>query len=215
MPKTPPSLVVSLVVLAAACSKPGPPSETIERTPSRASETPTQQPPQSPETPPKSERPATETHDEEERGRNAAPGVRAPMTVTVSGPPNPKSGQEIDINVVIDRARPSTTPITLRIKVPAGAQLARGDRKEVITDSSATEIRRTFRVTLRRVPSTDLTVSVDSRGPSSGVHATGSYRFGRPAEKLPQPKRSSTPTVIGGRNLGRPIMILPPASSSP
>ncbi len=146
---------------------------------------------------------------------SARHGVRAPMTARIQGPANPRPGDVITVELTVHRPRPNAQPMRLEAKIPRGARLVSGQPLETIRNQTDVLVRRTFRFAIAQIPADDLQVVVASRGRSHGVRATARYGFGRPAPKLPQPSRAKQPTVIGGRNLGRPIVIPPPTTGPP
>lgn len=196
---------IACTTLLVACSKPDP----VERVEQKAGDEPTQAASTQPPSPPG--RVSVAPVAPQETGTEAH--GRAPLTLRVSGPPTARAGDVVEIEIAVDRPRPTTTPMRLKVVVPPGAELVEGETEETITDSASSPIRRTLVLRLSRVPSDDLQVSLDVRESSHGAHATGAYRFGRPEPKLAQPPRSPKRTVIGGRDFGRAIPLSPPGGS--
>ena len=62
--------------------------------------------------------------------------------------------------------------------------LLAGKAHEVINDATAPTITRDFRMRVKRVPRTDLQVTVSARSPVYGATARAAYRFGRPPAKV-------------------------------
>jgi hypothetical protein len=109
------------------------------------------------------------------------------MVVKVRGPESVQPGSKIELTVTIERRLVDNNPLKLAIQLPQGASLLEGVADEQIVDGRSPTLTRKISISIGAVPASDVLVSVDVRGAGYGVHATDSYRFGRPEPKLPQP----------------------------
>ena len=122
----------------------------------------------------------------------------APMHVVVSGPERPPVGTPFKVSIAIDRVQAAMVPLELSVTLPAGARVIAGATRETIVDRAKLTFRRTLTVQFdKRAPANDLVVTVSHQTLSSGVTATGHYRFGRPEPKLAQPKFVQQPGMRG------------------
>jgi hypothetical protein len=118
-------------------------------------------------------------------------------------------GRVLDLRLRLTRHGRWPLPVRVRIDLPAGARLVRGDlRREVVLDPHA-EADVDLQVQLDRVPGDDLVAVVHSGAGHAGLHAEPRYRFGRPAPQPPTPPRSRRLLVLGGRSFGAPVAMPP------
>lgn len=131
-----------------------------------------------------------------------------PVRVTVDGPAVVTPGT--DIRVVVQLSLPGAlgVPLHWNVQLPHGVTALpdSAPTKDVFTSSTA-QLQRTLLLHVDRVPSQDVVVTVDAATPSWGVHATGAYRFGRPAPAAPQVPQDGPAVVLDGKSLGRPTLL--------
>lgn len=113
--------------------------------------------------------------------------AQAPLVVRVQGPAHVAAGDIVRLTLHIERRGPSTEPLDVSVRLPAGASLAEGLGQETIADTRGTTLTRALTIAIQSVPADDVQVTVDAQGQGYGMHATAAYRFGRPEPKLPQP----------------------------
>jgi len=135
---------------------------------------------------------------------------RPPVVVRMKGPDSVAAGQDITLVAEIEQHVGDRAPVTLNLKLPAGVRLVEGAASETLHPGN-TRLERRFVVHVDKVPAEDIELSVDTQNPAFGARASGAYRFGRAQPKLAEPVRTDQDTVIGGKNLGRPIELKPAA----
>src|SRR5262249_53176705 len=99
---------------------------------------------------------------------------QAPVTLTVgavSGEPLPAG--RVDLHAELRRNGPWPYPIAVEWRLPQGVRAASGPQAVVAEDGAD------LGLDLAIVPSEDLVVAAESRGPAGGFHAEARYRFGR------------------------------------
>jgi hypothetical protein len=126
----------------------------------------------------------------------------------MQGPDSVVAGQDITLVAEISQHVGDRAPVTLNLKLPAGVRLMEGSASETLPPGNS-KLERRFVVHIDKVPSEDIELSADVQNPAFGARASGAYRFGRAQPKLAEPARTSQDTVVGGKNLGRPIELKP------
>jgi len=133
---------------------------------------------------------------------------RPPVVVRMQGPDSVALGQDITLVAEIEQHVGDKAAVTLNLKLPAGVRLVEGAASETLRPGN-TRLERRFVVHIDKLPTEDIELSVDTQNPAFGARATGAYRFGRAQPKLAEPVRTDQDTLIGGKNLGRPIELKP------
>ncbi|MCS6901442.1 MAG: hypothetical protein RMJ98_17470 [Myxococcales bacterium] len=123
-----------------------------------------------------------------------------PVIVKVRGPDKVSPGERFSLEVDIE-VKPTSEPLSLRVRLPAGVTLVDGVTEETLAASP--RILRTLQLQIGEIPKEDLHVEVVQRGPNWGARATASYRFGRPEPTLPQAD------ALGVRRPGIPGAAIP------
>lgn len=137
----------------------------------------------------------------------ATSGRRSPVTLTLSGPSNPRVGIPITLTVGIERHLVLKEPLQLALLLPDGVTLLEGQATFELAPNAEPDTQ-TLRFVIRAkaMPTSDLRVILEARGQGFGLHAEQAYRFGRPPPLAPAPLRG-TSVRVGQRNFGRSIDI--------
>lgn len=130
-----------------------------------------------------------------------------PFSLRVDGPGSVSRGQTIEVALVLERAEAFDAAVKLTVSLPAGAALVEGRLDDVLEFGAETTARRSIKVRFDEVPSGDIVATASVTLPGRGMSSRVAYRFGRPEPKLEQPARVDAPIVVGGRSLGRPIVV--------
>jgi hypothetical protein len=133
---------------------------------------------------------------------------RPPVVVRMQGPASVTAGQDITLVAEIEQHVGDRAPVTLSLKLPAGVRLVEGAANETLQPANGT-LERRFVVHIDSVPAEDIELVANTQSPAFGARASDAYRFGRAQPKLAAPVRGDKDTVVGGKNLGRPIELKP------
>jgi hypothetical protein len=112
----------------------------------------------------------------------------------------------LQIEAILERRVRLDAPIGVRVEVPSGLRLVSGQTSfQVPAQMQPGETKVLFEFSHAGPPPEDLKVVADSTGASMGVHASDSYRFGRPEPKSPRPRPEGPSIVVGDKDLGPAI----------
>jgi hypothetical protein len=131
------------------------------------------------------------------------------VTASFEGPATPGPGT-LRLVLVVVRHVPLPVPLSVTLRVPAGARIVQpsGETRLAPNDSARVD-RIDLVLELGSVPTSDLVAVLDAQDPGMGVHGEVAYRFGRPEPTVTGPQLADDSLVIGGHNLGRPVVVPP------
>lgn len=133
---------------------------------------------------------------------------RAPVTLHVMGPARVEPGQDVEIIVTVEQHVGDLAPVLLELTLPPGTHLISGLAQERLPPGNVA-LKRRYVVHVSSVPTADFQLVAQTGNPAFGARATGRYRFGRNAPTLATPPRSPNESIVGARNLGKPIQLQP------
>jgi len=116
------------------------------------------------------------------------------------------SNGSLRVNAVIEREGILPVPLDVRVEVPSGLAMVSGPAAFQVPSEG--EQRRTvveYSFKYSRAPTADLRLMATATTVGFGVHASDSYRFGRPALKKHYAKPTGPEVRIGHINLGQLI----------
>jgi len=111
----------------------------------------------------------------------------------------------LDLRLRLTRHGAWPLPLRVRVALPEGAHLARGELAHEVLLERQREHEVALEVALDRVPADDLVAVIHSASERGGLHAEPRFRFGRPAPAAPVPPRARRPVLVGGRDFGAPV----------
>ena len=118
------------------------------------------------------------------------------------------AGGRLSIAAVVVRKAVLDSPIDVHVEVPAGLHLVSGQTSfQLPPNAQPGETTTTFEFTYATVPAGDLKLVADLSGGAMGVHATDTYRFGRPEPQPVRPQPTGPSIKIGDTDLGPAIQI--------
>ncbi len=135
----------------------------------------------------------------------------APVAAWFEDPASVQPGR-LHLVLVVDRRVALSEPVSIAFRVPAGVQLVEPSNGVTLARNDAARVDRVELVLeLTSVPTTDLIVIIDSQAVAMGVHGEVPYRFGRPEPIVATPPLAAESLVIGGHDLGRPVVVADPS----
>jgi hypothetical protein len=133
---------------------------------------------------------------------------RSPVTVALHGPERVDAGQDIELLAEVEQLAGSKSQVSLDLKLPDGVRLVSGQTSELLPSGNGKLVRR-FVVHVDHVPTTDIEAVASTQSTSFGARAQSAYRFGRPEPRFKELERPEKSLKVGGKNVGRPILLHP------
>lgn len=133
---------------------------------------------------------------------------KSPVTVALHGPEQVSAGQDIELLAEVEQLAGSKSQVSLNLQLPEGVRLVSGQTSELLPSGNGKLVRR-FVVHVDQVPTTDIEAVASTQSTSFGVRAQSAYRFGRPEPRFSDPERREKPLKVGGKDVGRPILLHP------
>ncbi len=118
------------------------------------------------------------------------------------------AGGRLSIAAVVERKAMLSSPIDVHVEVPTGLQLMSGQTSFLLPPNvQPGETTTTFEFSYAAAPAGDLKLVADLSGGAMGVHATDTYRFGRPEPQPVRPQPTGPSIKLGDTDLGPAIQI--------
>ena len=110
----------------------------------------------------------------------------------------------------VERLAPLGAPLELFVEVPAQVTLISGAARETIPGSEATgALERELAFRIKGVPAGDIVLNARVEGEGFGMHAKDAYSFARVRAAPRSPRAGGTRLVLGGRDFGASVPLLP------